>query len=325
MAAPAIAGLKNLYPGCEISALIREEFAGLLTTLRRAGDGGALFSDVFTLENGGKRLSEAILRDLAHKRADAAVILPNSFKSAWQVWKLGVKERIGYRGELRSALLTVPVPRPPKHSLSQREHYLNLVRAAYPDVNPGRFRVLETSEAGKNAERLLRGLERPIVGVGFGASYGSAKMWPAERFAALIGRLREYASVVLLGADSDRGAERAVLERCADKPLSLVGRTDLPTLAAVMMRLSLYITNDTGPMHLAAASNVPTIAVFGPTSPEETAPEGEKVTVIYHRADCAPCWKRECPMDQRCMKAITVDEVLEKAVATLGNPARREA
>jgi heptosyltransferase-2 len=156
------------------------------------------------------------------------------------------------------------------------------------------------------------------VGIGFGASFGAAKMWPAQRFALLIQKLLATgARVVLLGGGSDQEVEQAVLKSISGvKPLSLVGQTNIPQLAAVMTRLTCYVTNDTGPMHLAAALGVPTVAIFGSTSPKETAPREPNVTLIHHGANCAPCWKRECSTNHQCMTAISIDEVFT-AVKTL--------
>lgn len=310
MAAPVVAGLEELVPDGAVDMLIKAPFAGLGDMLEGVSETIWLPSDR------GKRVET---RHYIERRGySTVIILPNSFRSAWEMWQAGIPERIGYDGEFRRWLLTKAIPRPPKHSLSQKEYYSNIAQSVYPEITIKPVSVRIPEDAAKKSETLLLvDAGKPVVGVGFGASYGDAKMWPAERFAALIDRLSEIADVVLFGAASDAEAERKVLSMTRSEPLSLVGKTDLPTLAACFNRLGLYITNDTGPMHLAAAAGAPVVAIFGPTSPDETRPEGGDVTVIYHDADCAPCWRRQCPTDHKCMESIKVNEVFDAACAAL--------
>ncbi|VAX17537.1 ADP-heptose--lipooligosaccharide heptosyltransferase II [hydrothermal vent metagenome] len=306
MALPVILGLKELFPTATIDIAIKNNFAGLIGLL-------PLASDVIALPDKNLRLTRS-------GRYHTALILPNSFRAAWDIWRAGIPERIGFAGDMRSFLLTRPLPRPAKHSMSQAEYFKTLALAAFPGFQAGGLKLLAPGLAINSAMKLLPKENTPLIGIGFGASFGAAKMWPAERFALLIDRLDELGSVVLLGAESDRGVEQKVLGLSKSNPLSLVGATDIQTLAGVFSRLSLYITNDTGPMHLAAAIGTPVIALFGPTSPAETKPLDKNAEVIYHGADCAPCWKRSCPLDHRCMTAITVDEVEKEAIRKLWLP-----
>lgn len=304
MSAPVIAAIKKSRPGVSVGLMIKSGIAGL---------GGLIpgVDDVITLDGN----SDAAINAVSQARYDAALILPNSFRSAWEMWRAGVPVRVGYASSFRSPILTHRVKRPPRHSMHMTEYYFRVAQAVFPEITIGGAGIALPSSAAQNSYELLPKTNRPLVGLGFGASYGNAKMWPKERYAELIGRLAERADVVLLGAESDRKMEREIMARAGGKAISLVGKTDLAALAAVMSRLSLYVTNDTGPMHIAVGLGVPTIAIFGPTSPEETRPLGANVAVIRHKADCAPCFKRECPTDHRCMTAVTVDEIVEKARA----------
>jgi lipopolysaccharide heptosyltransferase II len=193
--------------------------------------------------------------------------------------------------------------------MSQADYFFRLAKSVYAELEVEKPKLSIPRSAFLKSESLLPPEKRPAIGVGFGAEYGSAKMWPAERFAELIDRLENMARIVLIGTDSDREIAAKVFALAKSSPLSLVGKTDLPTLVATLKRLALYITNDTGPMHLAAAAGTPVVAIFGPTSPEETRPLGGNHILIYHGADCAPCWKRKCPRDLECMNAVSVDEV----------------
>lgn len=300
MSAPVISAIKKSRPDVSVSLLLKNGMAGL----------GAIIpgvDDVIGIDG------DSAINAVRQARYDAALILPNSFRSAWEIWRSGVPVRAGYVSDFRTVLLTHRVKRPKPHSMHMTDYYLRLGQALFPEITIGGAGIALPSSAAQNSYGLLPKTDRPIVGLGFGASYGHAKMWAKDRYAQLIGRLAETAEVVLLGAESDREMEREIMAIAGAKAVSLVGKTDLTALAAVMSRLSLYITNDTGPMHIAAGLGVPTIAIFGPTSPEETRPIGANVTVIRHKADCAPCFKRECPVDHRCMTAVTVHEIVETA------------
>ncbi len=291
MSLPILQGLKNLFPNGTIDIAIKNNLAGL-------GEILAYIDNTISPQN------------LKNRKYDTALILPNSFRSAYEIWQSNAPERIGYAGQLRSLLLTSAVKRPLRGTLHQSDYYGRLARKAFPQIelSPPALDIAQ-KYFDQLDELLPSSSDKPKIGVGFGATYGDAKMWPAERFAMLIDRLSEVAQVVLIGSDAEKEIEQRVLSEVTSKPISLVGRTNLPTLAAALSSFSVYLSNDTGPMHLASALGTPVVAIFGPTSPDETKPLGNNVTVIYRKAVCAPCWKRKCLLDHQCMTAITVDEV----------------
>ena len=304
MAFDVIGGIKLLHPEATIDVAIRKPFAGLMNILPQV-------RKTFPLSGSEHDKS---LTAIKTERYDLAFILPNSFRSAWELYGKDIHRRAGYAGNLRSFMLTETAPRPQKHSTHQADYFARLAAFALPQFTRKTPQVAIPDEAETKASKLLADISGSIVGVGFGATYGSAKMWPAERFAKLIDRLQKEqgSSVILLGGDGDREVEGKVMKECSSLPISLVGKTDLPTLAALLQRLKIYVTNDTGPMHLAAFLETPVVAIFGPTSPDETKPLADNAKVIYHGADCAPCWQRKCPIDHRCMTGINVDEVYDK-------------
>ncbi|MGH7407888.1 MAG: lipopolysaccharide heptosyltransferase II, partial [Candidatus Methylomirabilales bacterium] len=165
----------------------------------------------------------------------------------------------------------------------------------------------------------------PIVALNPGAAYGTAKRWPAERYAALADRLvAEGCRPLLVGAPSDAQATAAVREASA-RPgalADLTGRTDLKTLAGILRRCGAFITNDTGTMHVAAAVGTPLVAIFGPTDPTTTAPVSRRATLLRQPVFCSPCLLRECPIDHRCMRGVSVEEV-HRAVGSLLRDADR--
>jgi heptosyltransferase-2 len=167
----------------------------------------------------------------------------------------------------------------------------------------------------------------PLVAMAPGAAYGGAKRWPADSFARAAAELtrRDGAAIVLIGtaADAAAGAEvaREVTGGVKSRVLNLVGQTDLPALAGVLVNCRGLVTNDSGAMHLAAALGVAVTAMFGPTIERETRPLGPDGTaapaVLTHDVWCRPCMLRECPLMHQCMRGITVDAVLAAARRTL--------
>ena len=272
---------------------------------------------------------------LAAARADVAILFPNSFAGAWLAWRAGVPERWGYRAEARRLLLTRSVPRPrsPRH---QSEYYRTLVAGLGIGTGTSPAQLAVDDDTRSRAARLLAdsGCDpgSPRVGIAPGAAYGHAKQWPPERYAALIGRLavERGATAVIVGsagdheagAEIERRLERDGLQRIDQgsgraRWVNLIGRTDLPLVTAVMASCRVFVSNDSGAMHLAAAAGSRVVAVFGPTIEEETAP----LPLGAHRVLtapvwCRPCMLRECPIDHRCMTGITVERVAE-AVAGL--------
>ncbi|MDH5639529.1 MAG: glycosyltransferase family 9 protein, partial [Nitrospinota bacterium] len=235
MAAPAVESVRALYPEAFIGMAIKENIAEL----------GAIMPSVdkvYPLPNpsAARRL---VLREIFTENYQSLVIFPNSFRSAWEFWGGGIPHRAGYSGMVRSLLLTHALSRPPKHSVHQQDYFLSLVKSVFPDLAPAPSRIVPPDSAMEKSMKLLPHTSRPLVGIGFGATYGSAKMWPAERFAALIDSLAPHVDLALLGAPTDKDVEEKVTALATHKPVSLVGRTDIPTLAATLKRLNVYVTN----------------------------------------------------------------------------------
>jgi heptosyltransferase-2 len=153
------------------------------------------------------------------------------------------------------------------------------------------------------------------LGVNPGAYYGPAKRWFPDRYAAVADALQQEFGVrtVIFGSPSDLPVAKEVAAKMKKPPVLLTGRTSLGQLMALIRRCRLLITNDSGPMHLAAALDVPQLAIFGSTSEVATGPLSREALVIKQQVDCNPCFLRECPTDFRCMKGIPVERVLEEA------------
>jgi heptosyltransferase-2 len=158
------------------------------------------------------------------------------------------------------------------------------------------------------------------VAVNPGAAYGSAKRWIPERFAAVADRLAEEFGlrVVLTGGPGEAEIGRDIAAAMKNAPLNLIGSTSVRQMMAVLSLCRLMVTNDSGPMHVAAAFGIPIVAVFGPTDHTTTSPLAGTCRIVRREADCAPCLLRQCPTDHRCMEAVTVDDVLTAARSLLG-------
>jgi len=252
---------------------------------------------------------------------DAAILLPNSFASALMVWLAGVPERWGYARDGRGALLTrrARVPRQVRGE-SEAFYYRALIAgvglkvAASPDLS------LACGATWRTRGAELLGERGPWIGLSPGAAFGSAKRWPAERYAAVGDALavEQDARVAILGSAAERATGEWMAKRMLHPARVLCGDTSLADLIGVLANLKLLVTNDSGPMHVAAALGIPVLAIFGPTDWRETAPRGRDCRLVREPVPCAPCKLRECPIDHRCMEGVSVARVLSEARGLLG-------
>jgi heptosyltransferase II len=267
------------------------------------------------------------IHQLRALRADAVVLLPNSFGSAWLARRAGIKERWGYATSGRRVLLTRAVARP-RDKVHQVDYYRHLVRGFGMDAIDVPPRLAVTEQTSAAADALLRqaGITSAdrLVGFAPGAAYGHAKRWPPGRVAQLIVQLRSAHGVVpvLVGAGDDRFTGREIESSlpAGTRLVNLIGRTTLGTLAGVIARCAAFVSNDSGAMHVAAAVGVPLTAIFGPTDERATSPRSHgPAEVILRPVFCRPCMLRECPIDHRCMKRIQIDEVEQSVARHLGS------
>jgi heptosyltransferase-2 len=247
---------------------------------------------------------------------DIGILLPNSFRSAWELKRRGVRERWGYRSDLRSVLLTKAVRRPRKR-VHFGEYYQHLVRQLGIDTGPLTPKLAVPDEKRRAAAALLAANGwvpgTMLVGIAPGAAFGHAKRWSPKSFAALASSLRNElgATCVLLGRSEDRDESDVV------EGIDLIGQTDLMVLMGVLSHCRALVANDSGALHLAAALGVPVTAIYGPTDERYSLPlssyeqAGDRVRAISHDVFCRPCGLRDCPIDHRCMKRITPEQVFQ--------------
>lgn len=251
---------------------------------------------------------------------DAAVLLPNSARTALEAWLAGVPRRVGYPGHRRRWLLDQVLPElpPPGHGQARhhRDRYLEMAKQIGADITRPAAVPSPTGEAPGAASSVEEnGDPRPRFALCPGAEYGPAKRWGVERFAATARAVAagQPCRWVLLGTGKDRELG-AILEAELGSDLceNLIGQTTLAGLIETLRGCRLLLSNDTGTMHLAAWLGVPTVAVFGSTEPRLTGPvaaDPARVRVLRRQVECSPCFLRECPLDLRCMAAIRVEEV----------------
>ena len=163
--------------------------------------------------------------------------------------------------------------------------------------------------------------QRPTILINPGAFYGSAKRWFTNRYAALADRLIEedQAQVLIIGSAGEQAIAQEIQSLTKQRLTILTGQTDLPTLIGLLSQCDLLLTNDSGPMHLAAALDTPQVAILGSTDEVATGPFSPRARVIHKHVECSPCLLRECPIDLRCFSRIEVDEVYETARVLLHN------
>lgn len=300
MALPVARALKAACPDCEVHVLAKPWVAPVWEQ----------HPDVSRI-----LAWDAGVRALRRERYDRAVILPDSFSSAWLAWRAGCKQRVGYAADGRSWLLTRAVAREPGMAAWPRpKAYLHLARQAGADAElceAWRIELRVTPAELSRADELLGPRTGVLVGLAPG-SIAKSRRWPAERFAALADRLQSRGcSLVLVGSAGDRDAARTV-ERGTRAPLlNLAGRTGLREAMAVIKRCDALVSNDSGAMHLAYSQGVPVLVLQGAADYRVTGPFGPDSRVLRDASlACAPCVRNECrPGHLQCMLKLTVDQV----------------
>ncbi len=317
---PAVQTLKRLHPQSRLTMLVAEYLVDLWKTF-------PYVDEIIPFQRkkglGSFREDLTLGRSLKEMHFDLAVVLPRSFRSAFQVYLSRTPVRLGYASGAQSCLLTHGIPRTGDVLLSHRVYYYHHLTESLgrtEKISSPRIHLRE--EDRRWAEETLRDCgvleHRPLIGINPGATYGLAKCWYPDRFGELGRRLsqKRKASFLLFGKEEERPLAQEVCRRLEGRGIDFTGKTGLLQLAALLERCDLLITNDTGTMHMAAAVDTPVAALFGSTPPKVTGPWGDRHRVISRGVSCSPCMKRICPTDHRCMDLITVEDV-EKTVGEM--------
>jgi heptosyltransferase II len=315
MATPLISDIKNNFPSCHLSILCPKAFAGLAKS-------DPLVNEVIVgqslrgiLPNQGKR---DVINYCKSKGFDLSILTTNSFSSALHAWRMNIPYRVGFKNEGREIFLSHPLFYPKN---KQKQHlvktYKKLLTPLGIEESLTKPYLKVSNESLSWVKDFLKTYDVDVdkhilIGVNPGAAYGSAKCWPKERFAKVAEYLSSFENVrVLFFAPPDQ--KSMIDDICAEqnkRVLNLAGKTNLEQLLGMIKTSDIMLSNDSGPMHLSYALETPVVAIFGSTNEVATGPYclGR---VIHKHVSCSPCYLRKCPVDFRCMKAISVEEVCQ--------------
>jgi heptosyltransferase-2 len=254
---------------------------------------------------------------------DVAILLSNSLRVALESWLSGIPRRVGYHGHWRSWLVNQIVRKPRKPGPTEHHslRFLRIARECGAETEKTSNVQRPTLNTQLSDSNLLSTINHQPLKIGLcpGAEYGPAKRWLPERFAEAVAKITAQASAqwILLGTKKDTAIGEQIAAAIGDHCVNRIGQTTLDQLIDELRRCRLLLTNDTGTMHLAALLGVPVVAVFGSTEPRLTGPLGNGHIILRHHVECSPCFLRECPIDFRCMKAVSADEVAGAVLSML--------
>lgn len=321
MATPVLKDLRDAFPKAEITAMCQTKSCALIQH-------DPNIDEIFCFQKPSgwvhRRHHLEIIEPLRQGKYDLGILLTNSFSSAWWLWRGHVQNRIGFKDHLRNFLLDKAVHYP---SNKESQHLVYTYKALLEplgilNTHSTPHLYLKDSEI-ESAKEFLRKYnidpdKHKVVGINPGAAYGSAKCWPPQRFESVTRKLLESPNhrAVFFG---DLGGAELVNDICRNLPeraVNLTAKTSIRELMALIKLCSVFLTNDSGPMHIAAALKTPLVAIFGPTSDLKTGPFGHG-KVIHKHVECSPCYKRVCPIDHRCMTQIEDREVYQEIMSML--------
>lgn len=320
MSIPALREIRKAFPAWQITLLARPWVADLYAREK--------FCDLIVRyeQNGthrGLRGKWRLAQKLRSIQFDCAILLPNAFDGAFVTWMSRIPRRIGYACNGRSVLLTdaITCPGPGDIPNHQRFYYLELLRRAglanyLPESSAIRLANTSGAAAAGWKDWQRRGFStKRWIGVSPGAAFGTAKRWLPERFAKTASQLSlDFdADIAIFGSAAETQLCEMVTNHAGPRAHNLAGRTSLAQFIDLTATCSLFLANDSGPMHVATAVGVPTVAVFGPTDDNSTGPSEALARVVRQPVECSPCLLRKCPIDHRCMTKVESEMVTEAA------------
>lgn len=316
MTTPAMGALRRALPQTEITILSKPWAAAVFENSPHA-------DRIFIYQSDGRHKGllgkMRLAKDLRGLAFDAAVLFPNSFEAALLTFWAGIPTRIGYGTDGRTLLLTHPIAcRPQIKKIHQTRYYLNLLQQVGVQAENGALEIyLSDSERRQAADRLKgygKGAGEIMVGINPSATFGPAKQWFADRYARLADRVAALTAgrVLIFGGPADAQLGLRIAKMMQHPVINLAGKTKLREAMALINHCRLFISNDSGLMHVAAALGVPVLAIFGSTDPVATGPWSTAARVVRVSLPCSPCKKPQCPEGHlQCMDQIEVGMVLK--------------
>jgi len=323
MAVPALRELRRVLPQAHITVVSRPGTVDVFVD-------ADFIDEVLVYDRVGLTNIWRQARAWRQGHFDLALLFQNAFAAAAIAFLARVPMRVGYDTERRGLLLTHPLSSPPwKNDKHESFYYLKIIEelerfldGQTRETTEPRFDLSVSADRKQKALRLLReqgaNMSAPLTILCPGSINSRAKRWPAERYAELGDRLADSGSnVALIGSRAELDVANEVGKHARTQPIVLTGKTSVAEAMAIISIADVLITNDTGPAHLGAALDTPTLVIFGPTNPLTTYPMSANAEIIRRAPDCAPCMLRDCPIDHRCMTAITSADVFERAVVLM--------
>ncbi|MGB0909416.1 MAG: lipopolysaccharide heptosyltransferase II [Nitrospirales bacterium] len=326
MCTPALLDLRASYPRAHITLWGRPAIVELLK-------GHPGIDHVMSYEHQGVHSGllgkYRLIKQLRLARFDLAILLQNAFEAAFLTFLAGIPNRWGYGTDGRSFLLSKAVPvASQKRSAHQVQYYQLLMQSLVGRIRSRGLQLVLSNQDEKRIDQrfpeLMTSRGDYLIGLNPGSVYGSSKRWLPDRFAELAERVMNQiqetvgsnanVTCVVVGGVGEESLAHAISSLMRSNTIVLTGKTTLRELMGIIKRCSLFLTNDTGPMHIAAAFNVPMVAIFGSTDPHHTAPYGLEDMVVQGKASCSPCFLRSCPIDHRCMTQVSVQQAYEVAM-----------
>jgi heptosyltransferase-2 len=318
MTTPAIHAVRKQFPGARIILLAKPWVSPIFRHNPHIDD--------LCLYDAGHRHAGLwgkwqLSQELKTGRFDLAILFPNSFEAALIVFWAGTRYRLGYATDARAPLLTHRVyMQSAFKKLHQINYYLNLLEETSIATHGNQMVLKLSTEEQCLAAETLQDLgitpEDTLIGFNPGAQFGTAKRWLPGRFAGLSRRLNKHwrAKSLIFGSYSEKELGQRIAHQIGENAVNLCGKTNLRQAIALIAQCDLFITNDSGLMHVAAALDIPQVALIGPTNPHITGPINPRSLVIQEPVACSPCLLPDCPIDHRCMQRITVDRVYTEVV-----------
>lgn len=323
---PALRAVRRRFPTSHLAILIREELAGFF-------DGCEWIDEVIGYRRGGGMQALVSLRGIVSairaRRFDVAILFPNSLSSALWVALARVPQRAGYATDARGLLLTATATPDAAASDGHQMHYwLGMVKKTVGAQGDPADCTLTAAPAKRERMAAMLAARRTkpgasLIALAPAAAFGPAKEWPPEQYATLIDLLAAHGHMecVLVGTAAERARCDRIAALCRSGAIVMAGETGIGDLIALLSLCDGFVGNDSGPMHLAGALGIPTVAIFGSTNPARTGPLGPQVRIIYQPPPCSPCLDRTCRFGHYdCLKRITPETVLA-ALAAHGLPA----
>ncbi len=319
MATPIPKSVAYLYPKAKIDVITRPWCADVFKNNPYINE-IVIIDEKKSLKNYLK-----LIRHLKRQNYDLGILIPNSFNSALQFFLGKVKYRIGYNTDKRGFLLTLPVKVPENYKLMHySKYYLHLLKyLGYNyETEEVKLQLYLSEEEIKKTDKILKDLgikkDDILIGINPCAAHGPAKRWYPENFAKVADKLiaKYKAKVFIFGSAREKIQSLEVQRSMHFKCYNLAGKTNLRLLAGIIRRLNLFITNDSGPMHIAAAFEIPTVAIFASTNINRSRPLNKNAIIITpeKKLECIPCMEKECPYGHyECLKSISVEKVYKAA------------